>query len=551
MNHVCRFMKRKSFIFALLIISNQPIMKTRLLLLFLLCSFMSKAQSVFVSGVQSGVWNAETIFVTDDVIVKDSLNIMAGTTVVFNGFYSITVENGASLNAMGTIDDSITFTVTDTTGFYLFNAGRGGWNGIHFDKAGLSKFDYCRFQYGKAALDKDQDGGALRIYDCEKVEIGHSTLFCNFSREHGGALNAEWSNVVMHDCNVSNNLTYTGLDTVYYMYGGGLRFINCKVDLTDTDFRYNVGQTAIGGALSIDSCAINIDRCSFEYNYGINGGGLYLIRCYDNPCSITNSLFANNISGHFGGGLAISDSSPLVSNLTVVNNHSIGVNCGGIFFYQLSSPELWNCIIYGNTNDAPLEEPVQVWTWTYDNYAPKIHNCLIQYGLENISNHECITIYENCIDEDPNFASYNHENYRLRNDSPCINKGSAETPIEILKGFDLDGQWRVSGDCIDMGAYEYSGVGIQETTQNENLIRIIGNPVTASSYAEINCESVCNLSVQVYSIDGKLLINKYLCKTQIGINSIAIGELFTPLPLGTYMLIFHATDKIFRVKVIK
>ena len=291
--------------------------------------------------------------------------------------------------------------MTDTTGFYVFNAGRGGWNGIRLEKAAASKFDYCHFQYGKAALDEDQDGGALRIYHCDNVEIANSTLCCNFSREHGGAMNAEHSSVTIHDCVVNNNLLYSEVDTIYFMYGGGLRFINCEVEIIDTDFSYNNGPSAIGGALSLDSCAVLIDRCRFEHNYGINGGGLYLIRSNHQDCRISNSLFANNISGHFGGGLAISDSSPLISNLTVVGNHSYGVNCGGIFFYQYSAPEVWNCIIYGNTNEVPLEEPVQIWSWTYDEYAPEFHNCLIQFGLENISNNEVITVYENCIDEDP------------------------------------------------------------------------------------------------------------------------------------------------------
>ena len=532
-------------------LSNQITMKTRFLLFFLLSSFFAKAQNIEVNGLQSGVWEADTIFVTGDVVVQDSLDIKAGTTVIFKGFYGINVEKGGSLKALGAEKDSILFTVTDTTGFYLFNGERGGWNGIRLDNAGKSKFDYCRFQYGKAALDKDQDGGALRIFNCQEVEIGHSTLFCNFSREHGGALNAEWSKVVMHDCAVNNNKTYTGIDTVYYMYGGGLRFINCKVELTDMDFRYNIGSSAIGGALSIDSCAVSIDRCVFEHNYGINGGGLYLIRSYDNPCSITNSLFANNISGHFGGGLAISDSSPLVCNLTVVNNHSYGVNCGGIFFYQQSSPVVLNCIVYGNTNEAPLEEPVQMWSWTYDEYAPEFHNCLVQYGLENISNNEFIHVYENCIDADPLFVSANHEDFRLRNESPCINAGSNETPIEILKGLDLDGHWRVSGDRIDLGAYEYSGDGIQENAQNENLIRIVGNPVTASSYAEIELDSEDGLMASIYSIDGKLLVNKDLGFAQRGLNRFEIGEMFQNLTGGTYLLVIRTAEKSFVAKIIK
>ena len=526
-------------------------MKNKLLFLFLLASIMAQSQTIEVSGTQSGVWDADTVLVTGNIKVQDSLRIVAGTTVLFDSFYSIKVENGASLTALGTENDSILFTVADTTDFHVFNAGRGSWNGIRLNKAGACKFDYCRFQYGKAALDDDQDGGALRIFGSDDVEISHSTLFCNFSREHGGALSAESSKVMILDCKVCNNVLYSEIDTIYFMYGGGLRFLKCEVDITDTDFRYNIGQNAIGGALSLDSCSVNIDRCRFEHNYGINGGGLYLIRSNDWECSITNSLFANNFSGHFGGGLAISDSSPLIANLTVVNNHSFGVNCGGIFFYQHSTPTVWNCIVYGNTNETPLDEPVQMWTWTYDDYAPEFHNCLVQYGLDNISNNEAITIYENCLDEDPLFADPDNENYRLDPDSPCIDAGSPETPAHLLNGLDLDGNQRVSDNCIDMGAYEYDLTGIQESLQNEQHIRIIGNPVTVSSYAEIECENVCNLFAKVCSIDGKLLVNKDLGKAQVGLNRIEIRDLFQHLTSGTYLLFIGMPEKPFVAKIVK
>ena len=526
-------------------------MKTRLLLCLLLCGLLAKAQTIEVSGLQSGIWETDTILVTDNVIVQDSLCILGGTTVLFDGFFNIMVEEGASLKALGTENDSILFTVADTTGFHFFNFGRGGWNGIRLEKAGDCRFDYCRFQYGKAALDDDQDGGALRIFGCDNVEISHSKLFCNFSREHGGALSAENSKVVIHDCDVSNNLLRSEVDTIYFMYGAGLRFLKCDVDITATNFRYNYSETSIGGAMSIDSCTVRIDRCRFEHNVGINGGGLYLIRCYDNPCSITNSLFANNTSVHFAGGLAISDSSPLVSNITVVNNLSIGVNCGGIFFYQHSSPALFNCIIYGNTNDAPLEEPVQMWSWTYDDYAPEFHNCLVQYGLENISNYDIITVYENCLDEDPLFVDPENEDFHLDAESPCINAGSTDTPASILEGLDLDGTRRVNDGLIDLGAYEYDLDGIHETAQNASALHIVGNPITASSYAEIETEKAGNLTASIYSFDGKLLINKPLGYAQKGNNRIEIGELFQPLASGTYLFIVNNNGKPSATKVVK
>ena len=526
-------------------------MKTRLLLFLLLCGLFAKAQNIEVSGLQSGIWEADTILVKDNVIVQDSLCILGGTTVLFEGFYNIVAEEGASLKALGAKNDSILFTVADTTGFHFFNFGRGGWNGIRLENAGDCRFDYCRFQYGKAALDNDQDGGALRIFGCDNVEISHSKLFYNFSREHGGALNAENSKVVIHDCDVSNNLLRSEVDTIYFMYGAGLRFLKCEVDITTTDFRYNYSETSIGGAMSIDSCSVRIDRCRFEHNVGLNGGGLYLIRCYDNPCSITNSLFANNISVHFAGGLAISDSSPMLANLTVVNNLSIGVNCGGIFFYQHSSPIVLNCIVYDNFNNVPLEEPVQMWSWTYDDFAPEFHNCLVQFGFDNISNNEVISIYENCLDEDPLFVDPENEDFHLGAESPCINAGSPDTPASILDGLDLEGTGRVNDGLIDLGAYEYDMDGIIETAQNESLLRIVGNPITALSYVEINLERDDFLNTSIYSIDGKLVSQKVVGSCQEGLNRIELGELFQHLSSGTYLLVVKTAEKAMVAKAIK
>ena len=525
-------------------------MKTKLLLLLLLCGRFTLAQTIEVSGLQSGIWKADTIMVTDNVVIEDALSIAAGTTVLFDDFYSICVKRNATLSAIGTKYDSIVFTVVDTTNFHVFNSGRGGWNGIRLEKAGSCKFDYCRFQYGKAAMDWDQDGGALRIYYCDDVEIANSTLFCNFSREHGGALNAEHSSVSIHDCSVNSNVLYSEIDTIYFMYGGGLRFINCNVDITNTDFRNNVGPNAIGGALSLDSCAVNIDRCKFEHNYGINGGGLYFIRSnHLGRGSITNSLFANNTSGHFGAGLALCDASPWIANLTVVNNHSIGVNCGGIFFYQYCEPILWNCIIYGNTNEVPLEEPVQMWAWIYEESKLQFYNCLVQYGLENITNNEAVSVYLNCLDEDPLFVDHERENYHLSANSPCIDAGYTFGTED--EGLDLDGLWRICGERTDIGAYEYSEAGISESSQNEKLMYIVGNPITASSYAEIESDQDRIMTICLYSLDGKQLFNKNLGVIQKGINRIEIGDMFQDLSSGTYLFVVRNADKRMATKVIK
>ena len=62
-------------------------MKTKFLLLFLLCGLIVRAQNIEVSGLQSGIWEADTVFVTDNITVQGSLSITPGTTVLFNYFY--------------------------------------------------------------------------------------------------------------------------------------------------------------------------------------------------------------------------------------------------------------------------------------------------------------------------------------------------------------------------------------------------------------------------------------------------------------------------------
>ena len=157
-------------------------MKNSILFLLLLGTMASQAQIVEVSGFQSGTWEADTIKIVGDVLVQDSLCVAPGTTVLFDGYYQIAVKNDARFLALGTEMDSVVFTVADTAGFHIFNSGSGGWNGIRMDHAGPSRFEYCRFQYGKAATDNEQDGGAFRIVNSDAVEIGHSTLFPSAGR---------------------------------------------------------------------------------------------------------------------------------------------------------------------------------------------------------------------------------------------------------------------------------------------------------------------------------------------------------------------------------
>ena len=173
---------------------------------------------------------------------------------------------------------------------------------------------------------------------------------------------------------------------------------------------------------------------------------------------------------------------------------------------------------------------------------------MVQYGFENISNNEVIEVYENCLDADPLFRDAENDDFHLTESSPCINAGL--TYPDDLNAFDLDMNGRLKGDIIDIGAYEYTATGIGEITQNESIMRIVGNPITAESYAEIDLERAGDLTASICSMDGKISGNKQFRNLQTGLNRLDMGEMFQNLPNGTYLFIIKTSGKIVAAKAV-
>jgi len=100
------------------------------------------------------IWNSDTIFINNNVKVFEdaTLSISSGTTIKFNGQYFIEVFG--KLNAIGQLNDSILFTINDTTHLQDTSTVKGGWRGIRLldNINDTSIFDYCIFQYGKAVV---------------------------------------------------------------------------------------------------------------------------------------------------------------------------------------------------------------------------------------------------------------------------------------------------------------------------------------------------------------------------------------------------------------
>ena len=409
--------------------------------------------------------------------------------------------------------------------------------------------DYCLLQYGKAADTLDRFGGAMYFFGCNDVEINHTTMRCNFSREFGGALFARDSKLKFSDCCIDENRVYT-FDGTYAMYGGGACFQKCDVEMSGMEFRANYAPTCIGGALSLDSCSVRIDRSSFINNIGLNGGGLYLMRSNDRECCFSNLLFDDNYSGHFGGGFALLDVSPEIYNVLVVNNESEGVSCNGVFFYGHSSPRFTNCIVYGNypSEENPVEDTTQMWVWTMDGFAPEFHHCLVEGGLKYIHSADYINVFEDVIDADPLFIDAEHHDFRLGEGSPCRDAGSMETPAFITDGLDLAGMPRVLNDRIDIGPYEYSGASVDQLEASAPFARLIGNPLGEDSRILLDPGMKGEVVVAIFSMTGCHIVERTY---RMDVPCIEIQELVDGLAPGVYLIKLAAEGKVCVLKAVK
>ncbi len=511
--------------------------------MILLLPFLSRAQTAKVSGIQEGVWNCDTILVVGDVVVPEdkSLVILEGTRVIFQDYLSITI-NG-SFKALGRENDSVYFTSCDTTGFFYWKTGKGGWNGLVFqDVCDTIILDYCHFSFGKAAK-KSNCGGAVRIYNADNVRISNSTFYHNLTTLKGGALYAEHSDVNISNCEVDSNFGFN--EEGVYMHGAGFQFNNCNVKMENMYFHDNYCANCYGGGINFDSCYIYVNNAVFEDNYAVNAAGMGIQRSNDYEVRIYNSLFNNNISYHYGGAMAMATSSPLIQNVTMTNNYTISAGGGAMQFYSKARPVFKNCIIWNNdwyNGATTIIDGSQIFIWGGD-CSPEFYNSILQGGYTEVHGYENIAVYDSAtmIDGNPMFADAENRDFRLSHGSPAINSGTTDTVGLMLPKNDLAGNPRIVGTRIDMGCYESDATSLKEF--NFKNINISPNPINTNSICEFYLRESSMVNVKIYNTNASLIFVKNYGKMQAGTNIIQMSDFVKSLQKNNVYLLNIETEK--------
>ncbi|MHC4498106.1 MAG: right-handed parallel beta-helix repeat-containing protein [Planctomycetota bacterium] len=375
---------------------------------------------------------------------------------------------------------------------------------------------YCNLEITDCTISENDGGG---IYG----EFNHSVKItnCTISDNNNTGIRCEGDSTTITNCTINGNKNgYLG-GGIYCGVGYRTTISNCTISDNSAEF---IGGVGCGGLIT------TITNCIISGNSATDGiGGAYISGFLSS--TINNCLIIGNTAER-GGGLCCSGyENPTVTNCTIVGNSASSPEWGGGMLCINGNPTITNCIFWGN------EAPKGAQIYLTDSDASVSYTdveggeddvyvepgSILNWGLGN-------------IDLDPYFVDPNVSDYHLSEDSPCIDAGDPNYvagPDET----DLDGNPRVFGDRIDMGAYELFNT--------PPVACIVGGDRTVE--AGIGCEAKVTLDGSCSSDadstpgtnDDIVSFDWYEGDTFLG-----SGEIIEcNLPLGEHTIILEVIDK--------
>lgn len=304
-----------------------------IVILFLFFLIEAYSQTISLSGeiTENTLWNADTIILTDNVVVLDSVNLTISAGVTVLAYEQKYLEIQGSLTAIGDLELPILFSAFDTLGFSDTTIVNGTWGGIHFinlnEHSDSSVLENCVIEYGGAYGEEilDKSGGGVFIDKSSRIRISNCVIQNNFAQERGGGVFIyENSDVDIFHSLIQNNRT--GLE------GGGIMTMENSFPRIEYNLIINnlalicsdIGCTGRGGGVLVttlsDEGAVLIRSNIICNNYSKAGGGVY-------ESSFNTQVVSNIICNNRGAGIYTGNSisNSYYINNTIVNNREEGI----------------------------------------------------------------------------------------------------------------------------------------------------------------------------------------------------------------------------------
>jgi predicted outer membrane repeat protein len=370
----------------------------------------------------------------------------------YNGF--VHIDNNAE-NALHVVTAENTDSATRLDGFTI----RGGNANINLD--GLSTA-----------------GGGIYI-------LGGSPVLTNLEIRENRAKRGSGVDIWLGSLTLTN-VTLTLNQCYADGAGGGLSADSS--DLTMTNVAIFSNEASRGGGAVIRNSRLTLTNAIVRGNFipatGSNyGGGMEII---NSDTTMTNVVFAVNYNGFYGlgpdepniggGALSLFDGSATLTNVTFSGNTSPR---GGAI-RNASNLTLRNSIVWGNLATSEADEILE------DAGSVTVSNSIVRGGYPGT----------NVLDVDPQFvqpAPYisstpfqSHlADLRLQATSPAINAGDNSVTNPALPATDLDGNPRVAGGTVDLGAYERPP-NTAPTISANTVTRTAGVAASGATIATVN-----------------------------------------------------------------
>jgi len=485
-----------------------------IIFIFFLAALKLNSQTYITTGEVTGDWDlsGSPYIVEGDLTIapEERLCIKPGVDVLFSGDY--TFEIIGRLDANGTTDQNITFTLQDTTGFA--SGTNEGWGGLAF--SGYSSItndnsilDHCVIEYS--------GGNGISCGDYSNILITNSTIRNNKNKGIGFY---DSSDGVVENINIYNN-QQGGIDVV---------FSSPQVSNFVIENNSGAGISVMGNSWGNISSVFEHGVISNNHNLS-NGGGLYLgtdfsstirdVEIYSNSAHFGGAIFCGsgflimeNSSVYFniaeqGGAFYCDNFATIVLDRSVVYDNN-SISDGGAFYIKEAELNLENVTVSNNTAgnqggalfyDVFFNDPGTITnTILWDNYPQEVY---IENGNPqiNYSNIKGGYVGENNIDADPLFEDADNGNYHLSWEnypvesiykSPCIDAGAPHLTIDP------------DGTIADIGAYYFhqETIYITNTVESEHHhnLAVYPNPTSDSftvKMSGINQIWISNLSGQI------------------------------------------------------
>ena len=347
--------------------------------------------------------------------------------------------------------------------FYAFGNRQiyGGFNGDEPYDYDLSLRD---FNAHPSILEGNHTKGLINVQYCNSFLLDGFTIQ-NGSALSGGGLSIS-SNSHIKNCKICNNQAQ--------LKGGGVALLSSEndVEILIEDCEFYGNEAKNGGAI-YDASKTTCLRCRIHNNTASeSGGGIHRQISFRQSnfinCQISNntasagggvlsssqasfwSCLVNNNTAETGGGYHIKEKTKLY-NCTIVKNEGL-VEYGGVYNPESTSPNVWNCIIWGNVSQDGNKQIGPMKTHKF---------CAVQ-GDTSFSPLNFDAEPENDGLSPGFYIRFNNANvaagigghggdWHLKSGSLCIDRADV---IANQPETDLDGNPRLKHRNVDLGALE-------------------------------------------------------------------------------------------------